>query len=70
MLTTTRRLSASTCRNYGTTFRFENDRFAAGLCRIRRRGALTEKVRQAVFTVLFDEIEKAHPEVFNILLSA
>ena len=32
-------------------------------------GALTETVRRRPYTVvLFDEIEKAHPEVFNILL--
>jgi len=32
-------------------------------------GALTEKVRRRPFSViLFDEIEKAHPDVFNILL--
>lgn len=32
-------------------------------------GQLTEKVRKKPFSIiLFDEIEKAHPEVFNILL--
>ncbi|MBV9349295.1 MAG: AAA family ATPase, partial [Patescibacteria group bacterium] len=32
-------------------------------------GALTEKVRHRPYSVvLFDEIEKAHPEVFNVLL--
>jgi ATP-dependent Clp protease ATP-binding subunit ClpC len=34
-------------------------------------GMLTEKVRRkpySVFIILFDEIEKAHPDVFNILL--
>lgn len=32
-------------------------------------GQLTEKVRRAPYSiVLFDEIEKAHPEVFNLLL--
>ncbi|MEK7063761.1 MAG: AAA family ATPase [Patescibacteria group bacterium] len=32
-------------------------------------GALTEKIRHRPYAVvLFDEIEKAHPEVFNILL--
>jgi ATP-dependent Clp protease ATP-binding subunit ClpB len=32
-------------------------------------GALTETVRRRPYTVLlFDEIEKAHPEVFNVLL--
>src|SRR5690625_3875640 len=32
-------------------------------------GQLTEKVRRNPYSViLFDEVEKAHPEVFNILL--
>ena len=32
-------------------------------------GQLTEKVRRNPYSVvLFDEIEKAHPDVFNILL--
>jgi ATP-dependent Clp protease ATP-binding subunit ClpB len=32
-------------------------------------GQLTEKVRRAPYSiVLFDEVEKAHPEVFNLLL--
>jgi len=32
-------------------------------------GQLTEKIRRKAYSViLFDEIEKAHPEVFNILL--
>jgi ATP-dependent Clp protease ATP-binding subunit ClpC len=32
-------------------------------------GQLTEKVRRKQYSViLFDEIEKAHPDVFNILL--
>jgi hypothetical protein len=32
-------------------------------------GTLTEAVRRKPFTVvLFDEIEKAHPDIFNILL--
>ncbi len=32
-------------------------------------GALTEKIRHRPYSVvLFDEIEKAHPEIFNILL--
>jgi len=34
-------------------------------------GALTEKIRHRPYSViLFDEIEKAHPEVFNLLLQA
>jgi ATP-dependent Clp protease ATP-binding subunit ClpA len=33
-------------------------------------GQLTEAVRRKPYAVvLFDEVEKAHPEVFNILLS-
>ena len=32
-------------------------------------GELTEKVRKNPFSViLFDEIEKGHPDIFNILL--
>ena len=32
-------------------------------------GQLTEKVRRKPYSiVLFDEVEKAHPDVFNILL--
>jgi len=32
-------------------------------------GILTEAIRRKPFTVvLFDEIEKAHPDIFNILL--
>ena len=32
-------------------------------------GQLTEKIRRQSYSlVLFDEIEKAHPEVFNVLL--
>lgn len=32
-------------------------------------GILTEAIRRQPFTVvLFDEIEKAHPDIFNILL--
>jgi len=34
-------------------------------------GLLTEKVRRKPYSViLFDEVEKAHPDVFNLLLSA
>ena len=36
---------------------------------MRRGGQLSEKVRRNPYSViLFDEIEKAHPDVFNILL--
>ena len=41
----------------------------AGYVGYREGGQLTEKVRRQPYSiVLFDEIEKAHPEVFNILL--
>jgi ATP-dependent Clp protease ATP-binding subunit ClpC len=34
-------------------------------------GMLTEKVRRKPYSVvLFDEVEKAHPDVFNLLLQA
>ncbi len=36
---------------------------------MKKGGQLTEAVRRNPYTiVLFDEIEKAHPDVFNILL--
>lgn len=42
---------------------------APGYVGYEEGGALTEKVRHRPYSVvLFDEIEKAHPEVFNILL--
>lgn len=41
----------------------------AGYVGYEEGGSLTEKVRHRPYAVvLFDEIEKAHPEVFNILL--
>ena len=41
----------------------------AGYVGYEEGGALTEQVRHRPYSVvLFDEIEKAHPEVFNILL--
>lgn len=41
----------------------------AGYIGYEEGGKLTEKIRQNPYSViLFDEIEKAHPEVFNILL--
>jgi ATP-dependent Clp protease ATP-binding subunit ClpC len=41
----------------------------AGYVGYREGGQLTEKVRRRPYSViLFDEIEKAHPEIFNILL--
>jgi ATP-dependent Clp protease ATP-binding subunit ClpB len=45
------------------------DRRASGLCRLRgRRRADRSRAAQALSGVLFDEIEKAHPDVFNVLL--
>lgn len=42
---------------------------APGLIGYEEGGQLTEKVRRKPYSVvLFDEIEKAHPDVFNILL--
>ena len=42
---------------------------APGLVGFEEGGQLTEKVRRKPYSVvLFDEIEKAHPDVFNILL--
>ena len=39
------------------------------MCIRDRGGALTEAVRRRPYqVVLFDEIEKAHPDVFNVLL--
>jgi ATP-dependent Clp protease ATP-binding subunit ClpC len=41
----------------------------AGLRRLRGGGQLTEKVRRRPYSVvLLDEIEKAHPDIFNMLL--
>lgn len=42
---------------------------APGLVGYEEGGQLTEKVRRQPYSVvLFDEIEKAHPDIFNILL--
>jgi hypothetical protein len=44
------------------------DRIALGVG-YQEAGQLTEQVRRRPYSVLlFDEIEKAHPDVFNILL--
>ncbi len=44
-------------------------RLPAGICRLRRRRTAHGAVRRHPYSVvLFDEIEKAHPEVFNTLL--
>ena len=57
-------------RVHGAAHRLPAGRRASGLCRLRggrpahRGGAPPAATR----VVLFDEIEKAHPEVFNILL--
>ena len=45
------------------------DRRAPGYVGYEEGGALTEAVRRRPYqVVLFDEIEKAHPDVFNVLL--
>ncbi len=47
------------------------DRLPSGLCGLRggRPADGGQKVRRRPYSVvLFDEIEKSHPEVFNILL--
>jgi ATP-dependent Clp protease ATP-binding subunit ClpB len=45
------------------------DRRASGICRLRRRRAVDRGgARRPYAVVLFDEIEKAHPDVFNVLL--
>ena len=42
----------------------------AGYVGYKESGMLTEKVRRQPYSVvLFDEIEKAHPDVFNLLLN-
>ena len=47
-----------------------NDRFASRYVGCYEEGGqLTEIIRRRPYSViLFDEIEKAHPQVFNILL--
>ena len=43
--------------------------FTSWIYRLDEGGQLSEKVRQNPYSViLFDEVEKAHPDVFNILL--
>jgi ATP-dependent Clp protease ATP-binding subunit ClpC len=57
------------CPNIGTALREQADRFASGYVGYDDGGQLTEKVRRKPYAViLFDEIEKAHPDVFNALL--
>lgn len=42
---------------------------ASGICGYDEGGQLTEAVRRKPYSVvLFDEVEKAHPDVFNVLL--
>ena len=57
-------------RIYGEAFGFPADRRAPpGYVGYDEGGALTEAVRRRPYQViLFDEIEKAHPDVFNVLL--
>ena len=56
-------------RVHGEALGLEADRLASGLRRTRR-GRTAHRARQAqsLLGVLLDEIEKAHPDVFNILL--
>lgn len=56
-------------RVYGKVQRVASYRRASGIRGLRRRRTLTEAVRRKPYSVvLFDEIEKAHPDVFNVLL--
>lgn len=56
-------------RIYGETQCIQTDRFPPGYVGYEEGGQLSEKVRRNPYSVLlFDEIEKAHPDVFNILL--
>jgi len=58
-----------TCRNSGEALGLETDRVASGYVGYEEGGQLTERVKRAPYSVvLLDEIEKAHPDVFNILL--
>ena len=58
------------CSEYGEKFNVSRLVGAPpGYVGYEEGGQLTEKVRRRPYTVvLFDEIEKAHPDVFNILL--
>lgn len=58
------------CSEYGEKFNISRLVGAPpGYVGYEEGGQLTEKVRRRPYTVvLFDEIEKAHPDVFNILL--
>ena len=54
---------------YGEALGRAADRRAPGYVGYEEGGALTEAVRRRPYQViLFDEIEKAHPDVFNVLL--
>lgn len=63
-------LVAIDCSEYGEKFNVSRLVGAPpGYVGYEEGGQLTEKVRRRPYTVvLFDEIEKAHPDVFNILL--
>ena len=59
----------SICRSSWRTFRGPADRLASRYVGYEEGGTLTEAVRRRPYqVVLFDEIEKAHPDVFNVLL--
>ena len=63
-------MSVIDCSEYGEKFNVSRLVGAPpGYVGYEEGGQLTEKVRRRPYTVvLFDEIEKAHPDVFNILL--
>jgi ATP-dependent Clp protease ATP-binding subunit ClpB len=63
---TTRRSYASTCRKHSVARLIGAP---PGYVGYEEGGALTEAVRRRPYQIiLFDEIEKAHPDVFNVLL--
>ncbi len=53
----------------GSLFRFEADRFRLpGYVGYEEGGQLTERVKRSPYSVVLNEVEKAHPDVFNLLL--
>ena len=68
--TTSTRWSASTCREYGEKHSVARLVGAPpGYVGYEEGGQLTEAVRRRPYSVvLLDEVEKAHPEVFDVLL--
>ena len=56
-------------RVHGKTHHVPSHRFSSRLRSHDEGGQLTEAVRRKPYSVvLFDEVEKAHPDVFNVLL--